>query len=78
MAGVARDQCQAVGYRRAANEDIKIINRPAASPQRRFLVGEYFQRRCNGQHLLSKQLPKLRYLLMLPGLPGWGAVGRAK
>ena len=44
VAGVARDEGEAVGRRRAADEDIKIIDWPAAPPQGRFLVGEYFQR----------------------------------
>ena len=78
MAGVARDEGEAVGHRRAADEDIKITDWPAAPSQSCFLVGEYFQRGRNGQHLLGKQLPKLRYLLMLARLPSRNAIGRAE
>ena len=54
VAGVARDEGEAVGRRRATDEDIKIIDWPAAPPQGCFLVGEYFQRGRNGQHLRGK------------------------
>ena len=54
VAGIARDEGEAVGRRRAADKDIKIIDWPAAPPQGCFLVGEYFQRGRNRQHLRGK------------------------
>ena len=55
MAGVARDQREAMSQSRAADENIKIIYRAAASSQSCLLVGEYFQGGRNGQYLLGKQ-----------------------
>ncbi len=78
VTGIAGGKDKAVRQRRTTDEDIKVIYRPAATPQGRFLVGEDFQRWANGQHLFSKQHPKFCHLLVLSGLPSGCAIACAE